>query len=250
MSLLGFGAGCAAARERQNQAIDPELRDSAQRWQRPRMFSKDIGPYQLAKIDVRQLPYDGRDGASVSVNGAGREASTFRARVTVAEKRSGQKRTAECETSFLREGLAELDGVLRSQTTQLKLRCTVANKGPTWRFVAAGPVGSNLSGRLTQDGHPTAGFDVDFELLNRLRGRRAAPVVHLRDENGARAAGVLTYPERLWVDPALEGDTTLSLVAFMLTLRNLELEPPKRTRRRKAEAEEDDDVIDKVLDVF
>lgn len=232
--------GCAGVHRRQDRAVDEGLRAKAPRLKRKGRRPVRIGPdYELARVDAREERYNGDGGPGLTVHGVGREVSQFRSVVTVRNTHSGRERTSECRSRFVRKGVAKLDGVVGSQSTRISVRCTVPNSGgATWRLSSSGLEGQDLSGRFVLDGQGAQSLHVELDLYNPLNGPRYRPVAHIRSSEGAVAGALFTFPERVWLDPALDPDAAEASLALLLSLRYLKYEAPKSSRSTLKAGEE------------
>ncbi len=222
--------GCAGVHRRQDRAVDEGLRTKAPRWKRKGRRPVRIGPdYELVRVDAREELHD--DGPGLTVHGVGREVSQFRSVVTVRNAHSGRERTSECRSRFVRKGVEALDGVVGSQSTRISVRCAVPNpNGATWRLTSGGLEGRDLSGRFVLDGDEGQSLHVELDLYNAINGPKGRPVAHIRSSDGAVAGALFTFPERVWVDPALDPDAAEASLALLLSLRYLEFEAPRSSR--------------------
>ncbi|MCH9685679.1 MAG: hypothetical protein K0V04_29880 [Deltaproteobacteria bacterium] len=239
--LVVTSLGCASVRRRQDRAVDADLRAKAVRIQRKGRRPVTLGAYELVKVQRTEEPYTG-EGSSVgiTINGNGREISQHRVAVTVRHAAEGRTWTGRCRSRFQREGLAVLDGVLASQSTQLSVSCTVDDGGPlAWRFSAKGLVGSNLEGGFARsDAGVGDRLRVELQLDPEGIGRNL-PMAHVRQGPAAVCAALLTHPERVWLTPDADVERSEACLALLMALRHLPYAPPKRRARGSGEDEDD-----------
>ncbi len=250
--LLFTALGCAAARRRQDRAIDADLRAKAVRLQREGRRPVRLGDYELVKLERIQEPYDGDGGQlGITVNGNGREISQHRVAVTVRHSAEGRTWTGRCRSRFERVGMAALDGVVASQTTKVAVSCTVDDGGPiAWRFSASGPAGSNLDGSFARSDAGVADrLHVDLRLNPDGVGRHI-PMAHVRQGPQAVSAALFTHPERVWLTPDAPVDASEACLALLLALRHLPYTPPKRKRGSSDDGEQPEGKGKAILEIF